>query len=65
MHAVPAIPVVPTNVKLNSTAHLHQCLPVLWQQQLLRGDAQGLVQPAGEGGVVRSKDGPCGVWRKG
>jgi hypothetical protein len=38
--------------------HLHQCLPVLWQQQLLGGDAQGLVQPAGEGGVVGSEDGP-------
>jgi hypothetical protein len=50
----------------NHAAHLHQCLPVLWQQQLLRGDAQGLVQPAGEGGVVRSKDGPlCGVGQVG
>lgn len=44
-----------------SAAHLHQCLPVLWLQQLLWCDAQGLVQPAGEGIVVRGKDGPLCV----
>jgi hypothetical protein len=60
VHAVPAISVVTASVKPNPAPHLHQCLPVLWQQQLLWGDAQGLIQPAGEGSVVRSKDGPLG-----
>eukprot|EP00882_Tetradesmus_deserticola_P023550 GHRQ01025640.1.p2 GENE.GHRQ01025640.1~~GHRQ01025640.1.p2 ORF type:complete len:105 (+),score=25.10 GHRQ01025640.1:1489-1803(+) len=38
--------------------HLHECLPVFWQQQLLWGDAQGLAEPAGEGVIVRGEDGP-------